>query len=103
MSDMPNENELREEVDAFFRKNFPKVRMHGGKYGINRVDPDEGLVQLRLGGTCSGCGLSPMTINAIQQRLTQQVDGIDTVEVNILSEGGTSSRNGVNDSPDAPF
>ncbi|GGL43907.1 hypothetical protein GCM10009037_29170 [Halarchaeum grantii] len=63
------EADLRERVETFLARNFPPISMHGGTAGVDAVDADSGEVRLALGGACSGCGISPMTVQAIQARL----------------------------------
>ncbi|QLC34116.1 NifU family protein [Halarchaeum sp. CBA1220] len=77
---------LRERVETFLARNFPQISMHGGTAGVEAVDADAGELWLALGGACSGCGISPMTVQAIQARLPQEIPELDTVHVD---EGGT--------------
>ncbi len=81
MSTVParGEDELREEVITFMRANFPQIRMHGGSASIQSIDPEEGVVSIKLGGACSGCGISPMTIQALKDRLPKKIPEITTV------------------------
>lgn len=72
-------DELREEIHQFLRSNIPQIQMHGGTADIVNLDPEEGSVHLVLGGVCSGCGLSPMTMQAVKRRLPEHIEEIDTV------------------------
>lgn len=75
------EDELRDEISSFLEKNLPQIRMHGGTSSIVDIDTESGVVVLQLGGTCSGCGLSPMTVQAIKQRMVQEMEYVSEVEV----------------------
>ena len=74
-----DENELRERITNFLRRNFPQIQMHGGSAAIENIDREEGSVVIRLGGACSGCGISPMTIQAIKTRMTKEIPEINEV------------------------
>ncbi|PGF18062.1 hypothetical protein CP556_19465 [Natrinema sp. CBA1119] len=98
------EDTVREDVSLFLRRNFPQIEMHGGDSSITDVDLDERRVSINLSGACSGCGVSPMTTQAIQQRLPAEIDDIDHVSVSTgldgLAEQGSSGRDVP---PDTPF
>lgn len=101
------EGRVRDEVRLFLRQNFPQIRMHGGEATITEVDLDENRVSINLSDACSGCGLSPMTITAIKQRLPQDIERIDSVAVSTgFEEYGTTAdgaESSDRDVPDAPF
>ncbi len=73
------EDELRERISNFLRRNFPQIQMHGGSAAIQDLNREEGSVTIMLGGACSGCGISPMTIQAIKSRMTKEITEISTV------------------------
>ena len=73
------DDELRERITNFLRRNFPQIQMHGGSAAIQNIDREAGSVTIQLGGACSGCGISPMTIQAIKTRMTKEIPEIDTV------------------------
>ena len=75
----PDEAELRERISLFVTRNFPQIGMHGGSHAISHLDAEAGEVTLELGGACSGCGISPMTIQALKVRLTQEIPEIRVV------------------------
>lgn len=105
--------ELRDEINNFLKRNFPQIQMHGGSSAIVDLDPEESYVSIQLGGACSGCGISPMTTQAIRRRLPNQIDEIDEVKVHTGDEGmggmgfpdpsqrEDDEKNG--NLPDAPF
>jgi Fe-S cluster biogenesis protein NfuA len=45
------------------------------------VDEEAGEVTVAIGGACSGCGIAPMTIEAIERRLPAEVDDVSSVTV----------------------
>jgi Fe/S biogenesis protein NfuA len=118
--DQDPEDELRERITNFLRRNFPQIQMHGGSAAIQDINPEEGTVSIQLGGACSGCGISPMTIQAIKTRMTKEIPEIDEVHADTGmggSEGMSGGAGGMNPSfpgegtgdsdsdegPEAPF
>lgn len=108
---MPSEKEVTEKISTFLRRNFPQIQMHGGESSITDINLEEKSVEIYLGGACSGCGVSPMTTQAIKRRLCQEVDEIDIVTVqtgehNLSRNSPTlpDSSSAMKDkSPEAPF
>jgi len=88
------EDELRERITNFLRRNFPQIQMHGGSAAIQQLDREEGTVTIQLGGACSGCGISPMTIQAIKTRMTKEIPEIDTVHASTGMAGGEGMAGG---------
>jgi hypothetical protein len=62
--------------------------MHGGSAAIQQLDREAGSVTIQLGGACSGCGISPMTIQAIKSRMVKEIPEIDTVHADTGMDGG---------------
>ncbi|WP_338740636.1 NifU family protein [Haloplanus salilacus] len=81
------EDELRERVTNFLRRNFPQIQMHGGSAAIQHIDMESGEVSIQLGGACSGCGISPMTIQAIKSRMVKEIPEITKVHADTGMEG----------------
>ncbi len=82
------EDELRERITNFLRRNFPQIQMHGGSAAIRNLDREAGEVTVMLGGACSGCGISPMTIQAIKTRMTKEIPEINEVHAETGMESG---------------
>jgi len=82
------EDDLRQRVENFLRRNFPQIQMHGGSAAIQHIDPEAGEVTVQLGGACSGCGISPMTIQAIKSRMVKEIPEIETVHADTGMGGG---------------
>jgi Fe-S cluster biogenesis protein NfuA len=98
-----NGDDLRERISNFLRRNFPQIQMHGGSAAIEEIDREDGSVTIQLGGACSGCGISPMTIQAIKTRMTKEIPEIETVNARTGSMGGAEGMSGGNDmSPSMP-
>ncbi|MFW6017802.1 MAG: NifU family protein [Halapricum sp.] len=93
------QSDLEERVANFLRRNFPQIQMHGGSAAIQELDPETGEVTIALGGACSGCGISPMTIQAIKTRMTKEIPEIETVHANTGAGGGMG---GASDGPTLP-
>ncbi len=96
------DEDLRERISNFLRRNFPQIQMHGGSAAIQNLDRDTGEVTIMLGGACSGCGISPMTIQAIKSRMTQEISEIDTVHAETGMSGGSEGMAGGQMSPSFP-
>jgi Fe/S biogenesis protein NfuA len=86
-----SDDDLREQITNFLRRNFPQIQMHGGSAAIQNLDRENGSVEIQLGGACSGCGISPMTIQAIKTRMTKEIPEIDEVHATT----GTSGNEGM--------
>ncbi|AFK19131.2 MULTISPECIES: NifU family protein [Haloferax] len=86
MTSQAPEKSLEERIELFMRRNFPQIQMHGGSAGIDALDEETGEVWISLTGACSGCGISPMTIQALKSRLVAEFDEIDAVHA---STGGS--------------
>ncbi len=82
------DNDLRERITNFLRRNFPQIQMHGGSAAIQQLDRENGEVHIQLGGACSGCGISPMTIQAIKSRMVKEIPEISTVHADTGMDGG---------------
>ena len=88
------EDDLREEITTFLRRNFPQIQMHGGAAAIRDLDLENGEVTVSLGGACSGCGISPMTVQAIKTRMTQEIPEIEAVHADTGMGGGHGGMGG---------
>ena len=103
------DNDLRERITNFLRRNFPQIQMHGGSAAIGHLDRESGEVQIQLGGACSGCGISPMPIQAIKSRMVKEIPEIETVHADTGMGagadgdlGGTGGSGGGGMSPSFP-
>ena len=81
-------DDLEERVTNFLRRNFPQIQMHGGSAAIQDLDRETGEVTILLGGACSGCGISPMTIQAIKSRMVKEIPEIEHVHADTGMESG---------------
>ncbi|MFP4590813.1 MAG: NifU family protein [Halobacteriales archaeon] len=73
------DDDLEQRVRQFLMRNFPQIQMHGGSAAIQEIDRETGEVTIALGGACSGCGISPMTIQAIKSRMVKEIPEITQV------------------------
>lgn len=78
------DEELLDKVDIFMQAEMPQIRMHGGDWEVTSFD--DGEISIHLDGACSGCGISPMTVEAMKRKLPNRVDRVSTVMVDIGSE-----------------
>lgn len=59
----------------------PYIASHKGTVEVVDFDEDEGMLILRLGGTCHGCSASTITLRqGIEVRLKQHVPEVKTVQ-----------------------
>jgi len=71
---------MKEKVQAAIDKIRPMLKADGGDVELIDVSED-GVVQVRLQGACSGCPMSKMTLkNGIERIIKQEVPGIKSVE-----------------------
>ncbi|WP_049985537.1 NifU family protein [Halobellus rufus] len=89
------DDDLKERVTNFLRRNFPQIQMHGGSAAIQNLDRENGEVTIMLGGACSGCGISPMTIQAIKSRMVKEIPEIEMVHAETGMGGGGHGGDGM--------
>ena len=59
----------------------PYIASHRGTVEIIDFDEDEGILTVRLGGTCHGCSASSVTLKqGIETRLKQSVPEVKAVQ-----------------------
>ncbi len=83
-----DEDDLEQRVRQFLMRNFPQIQMHGGSAAIQEINRETGEVSIALGGACSGCGISPMTIQAIKSRMVKEIPEITQVHATTGMMGG---------------
>ncbi len=72
---------LERRTRNYLSNSVPQIQEHGGHFEIEDVNDETGEVTVAIGGACSGCGIAPMTIKAIEQRLPQELDDVSQVTV----------------------
>jgi Fe-S cluster biogenesis protein NfuA len=71
---------MEEKVKAAIEKIRPMLKADGGDVELIGVSED-GIVQVRLQGACSGCPMSQMTLkNGIERIIKQEVPEVKAVE-----------------------
>lgn len=93
-TDTTSSESLEDRVILFLNKNFPQIQMHGGNASILDLDPEAGTVTVLLGGACSGCGISPMTVQAIKSRMVEEIPEIDEVTAETGEIGDDDEEHG---------
>jgi len=95
-TDTQSEDDLEQRISNFLRRNFPQIQMHGGTAAIQDLDRESGTVTIQLGGACSGCGISPMTIQAIKSRMVKEIPEIERVnaQTGMMRDDGPASEGG---------
>ena len=70
---------MKEEVEKVLEEVRPYLLSHGGDAEL--IDVVEGVVKLRLKGSCAGCPMSQMTIKwGVEQYLKKKIPSIVRVE-----------------------
>ena len=70
---------MREKVEEILKQIRPSLQADGGD--VELVDVVDGVVKLRLKGSCAGCPMSQMTLQmVIQQHLMAKVPEVTAVE-----------------------
>ncbi|EMA33581.1 NifU-like domain-containing protein [Haloarcula japonica DSM 6131] len=82
---------LERQARNYLSNNVSQIQQHGGNFEGRSIDESEGTATVAIDGACSGCGIAPMTMKAIEQRLPESVDGIEAVEV-VRSGGSRAAR-----------
>ncbi|POG56254.1 NifU family protein [Haloferax marisrubri] len=77
---------LERRTRNYLSNNVPQIQEHGGHFEIEDVNDETGEVTIAIGGACSGCGIAPMTMKAIKQRIADEFD--DVSEVTVRQAGG---------------
>lgn len=73
------ENNLHERIKAVLEEVRPNLQRDGGDVAF--VDEKDGVVQVKLQGTCAGCPMSQMTLAfGIQRVLKERIPEIERVE-----------------------
>jgi Fe-S cluster biogenesis protein NfuA len=72
---------LERRTRNYLSNNVPQIQEHGGHFEIEDVDHETGEVTVAIGGACSGCGIAPMTMKAIERRLPDELDEVSSVTV----------------------
>jgi Fe-S cluster biogenesis protein NfuA len=71
--------ELKEQVEAALERIRNELRVEGGD--VELVDIKDGVVKVKLQGSCAGCPFSQMTLkNFIEKELRKDVSGVTSVE-----------------------
>ncbi len=71
---------MKERVQAAIDKIRPMLKADGGDVQLVDVSED-GVVQVKLKGACSGCPMSQMTLkNGIERIIKQEVPEVKTVK-----------------------
>jgi Fe-S cluster biogenesis protein NfuA len=71
---------MKERIQAAIEKIRPMLKADGGDVELVNVSED-GIVQVRLQGACSGCPMSQMTLkNGIERIIKEEVPEVKAVE-----------------------
>jgi Fe-S cluster biogenesis protein NfuA len=68
-------------IEAALDSLRPYIASHRGSVEVVDFDEDDGLLTLRLGGTCQGCSAATVTLRqGIEVRLRESVPEVRTVQ-----------------------
>ena len=72
---------LKEKIEDALNKVRPSLQADGGDVELVDVDEADGVVKVRLQGSCAGCPMSQMTLKmGIEKILKQNVPEVSRVE-----------------------
>jgi Fe-S cluster biogenesis protein NfuA len=100
MNPATEEQEIRSMVERLLIREFPQIAMHGGHASVDDVNIKEGSVTISLHGSCDGCGISHMTIAALERVIMDSIPAIRRVYVH---EGGWPQEFEPHTFGDVPF
>ena len=70
----------REKVQAVIEEIRPMLQADGGDIELVDVEPEEGIVKVRLTGACGGCPMAQMTLQmGVQRRLQREIPEVKEV------------------------
>lgn len=70
---------MKEEIAQALEEVRPQLQLDGGD--IELVDVEDGVVKVRLKGSCAGCPMSQMTLKwGVENYLKKKVPGVKSVE-----------------------
>jgi Fe-S cluster biogenesis protein NfuA len=71
--------DIKDDVEASLDRIRNALRVDGGD--VQLVDINDGIVKVKLQGSCAGCPFSQMTLkNFIEKELRKDVSGVKSVE-----------------------
>jgi Fe-S cluster biogenesis protein NfuA len=71
---------MKEEVAQALEEVRPHLQVDGGDVELVEVD-NEGVVKVRLTGSCAGCPMSQMTLKwGVENYLKKKIPGVKSVE-----------------------
>lgn len=80
-------------IDAALDEIRPYVHSHGGEMEALDVDKENGIVRLRLMGSCHGCPSSSITLtDGVEKRLKEKWPGFRKLEVEDAEEGAEPKK-----------
>ncbi len=79
MAEVDEMDEMKEEVESVLETLRPQLMQDGGN--VELVDIDDGVVRLRLVGSCSSCSSSLMTLKmGIERALKKAIPMVRCIE-----------------------
>jgi Fe-S cluster biogenesis protein NfuA len=73
--------DLLDKIEQTLDSLRPYIASHKGSVEVVDFDEEDGLLTLRLGGTCHGCSASTITLRqGIEARLRQFVPEVKTIQ-----------------------
>ena len=101
-ADASGTDDLEARIEQYLLRNFPQIQLHGGDAVVEAIDEETGAVWLRLTGACSGCGISPMTVQALKSRMVAEFEEVSVVHAE-TGQGAPEPDRLDGDFEDVPF
>ena len=78
---MEENNNFQNKVSEFVKDNInPSLASHGGWVEVESANEETGVIEMKMGGGCHGCGASAMTMQyGIQTALMEEFPQISEV------------------------
>jgi Fe-S cluster biogenesis protein NfuA len=72
---------IKQQTRKYLSENVPQIDAHGGSVTVREIDEADATATVEIGGACSGCGIAPMRMSAIESRLPDSIDSLDDADV----------------------
>ncbi len=94
LADVDEQIEVEEALDEI----RPYIESHGGE--LELLDVQDGVVHVRMGGSCNGCAASAMTLRrGVEEKLRERIANFKEVIAHPPEDGADAATNGAGAGP----